>query len=63
MKSKRAAKETGPRISCIVTAMKAHTHEIPIGNFVRRLTHAGLVSVIRVPLASSVIWLVTQLQE
>src|SRR6266403_4975915 len=32
-------------------------------NFARWLIHAGPVSVIRVPLASSVIWLVTQLQE
>jgi hypothetical protein len=38
-------------------------NEIPIINFARRLAHAGPASVIRVPLASSVIWLVTQLQE
>ena len=42
MESKRATKATGTRISCIATAMKANTHEIPITNFVRRLTHAGL---------------------
>jgi hypothetical protein len=41
MKSKRATKETGTRISCIATAMKANTREIPIINFARRLTHAG----------------------
>jgi hypothetical protein len=28
MKSKRATKETGTRISCIATAMHANTHEI-----------------------------------
>jgi hypothetical protein len=37
--------------------------EIPIINLAGRLTRAGLVSVIRVPLTSSVIWLATQLQE
>jgi hypothetical protein len=29
MNSKRATKETGIRIYCIATAMKANTHEIP----------------------------------
>ena len=32
-------------------------------NFAKRRTYAGSVSVIRLPLTSSVIWLVTQLQE
>ena len=63
MKSMRATKETGTRISWIATAMKANTHEIPNINFVRRLTHAERVSVIPVPSASSVICVVTQLQE
>ena len=45
------------------TRLKDEECDIPIINFARRLTHAGPVSVIRVPLASSVIWLVTQLQE
>jgi hypothetical protein len=40
MKSKRATKETGARISCIATAMKADTQEIPISNFAGRLSHA-----------------------
>jgi hypothetical protein len=63
MKSKRATKETGTRISCVATAMKANTHKIPTGNFARRLTHAGPVSVIPVPFASSVICVVTQSWE
>jgi hypothetical protein len=63
VKSKRATKEPGTRIYCIATAMKANTHEIPIISFARRLTHAGPVSVISVPLASSVIYVVTQWQE
>jgi hypothetical protein len=63
MKSKRATKETGPRISCIQTAMQANPHEIPSRNFPRRTTHAGPVSVISVPLASSVICVVTQSWE
>ncbi len=41
MKSKRATKATGTRISFIATAMKANTHEIPGTNFARRLTHVG----------------------
>jgi len=41
MKSKRATKETGTRISCIATAMKANTHEIQIITFAKCLTHAG----------------------
>jgi hypothetical protein len=36
-------------------------NEILIINFARRLTHVGPVTVIRVPLASSVTWLVTQI--
>jgi hypothetical protein len=44
MKSKRATKATGARISCSATAMKANTHEIPKISFVRRLTPAGPVS-------------------
>ena len=40
MKSKRATKETGTRIYCIATAIKANTHEIPIINFVSRLARA-----------------------
>jgi pyruvate dehydrogenase (quinone) len=63
MKSKRATKEAGSHISCTATAMKADTHEIPLIDLSRRLTHAGPVSVIRVPFASSVICVVTQLQE
>ena len=63
MKSKRATKETGTRISCIATAMKANTHEILNIDFVRRLARAEPVSVIPVPLASSVICVVTQLWE
>ena len=63
MKSKRATKETGTRISCTVAAMKADTHEIPTINFVRRLARAEPVSVIPVPFASSVICVVTHLQE
>jgi hypothetical protein len=41
MESKRATKETGARIYCIATATKATTHEMPISNFVKRLTHTG----------------------
>jgi hypothetical protein len=63
MESKRATKETGTRISCIATTMKANTHEIPNINLVRRLARAERVSVIPMPLASSVICVVTQLQE
>jgi hypothetical protein len=63
MKSKRATKETGTRIYCIATAMKANTHEILNINFVRRLARAEPVSVNSVPLASSVICVVTQLWE
>jgi len=63
MESKRATKDTGTRISYMATAMKANTHEIPIINFPWRLTHAGPVGVIPVPFASSVICVVTQLQE
>jgi hypothetical protein len=63
MKSKRATKEAGTRIYCIATAMQANTHETAIIHFARRLTHAGPVSVIPVPLASSVICVVTQLPE
>jgi hypothetical protein len=40
MKSKRATKETGSRIFCIATAMKANTHQIPIINFPWQTTHA-----------------------
>jgi len=43
--------------------MKANTHEIQTINFVRKLARAEPVSVISVPLASSVICVVTQLQE
>jgi len=63
MKSKRATKETGTRIYCIATAMKANTHEILNIDFVRRLARAEPVSVNSVPLASSVICVVTKLQE
>ena len=38
MKSKRATKETGTRISCIATAMKASIPAVPILNFARRPT-------------------------
>jgi hypothetical protein len=62
VESKRVTKETGTRISCVATALNANTHEMSIINLARRLTDAGPVSVIRVPLASSVILLVTQLQ-
>ena len=55
MECKRTTKATGTRISYIATAMKANTHEIPIINFPWRTTQAGPVSVISVPLASSVI--------
>jgi hypothetical protein len=61
MKSKRATKEIGTRIYCITTAIRANTHEIPSINFVSRLSRAEPVSVIPVPLASSVICVVTQL--
>jgi hypothetical protein len=60
VESKRATKATGTRISCIAAAMKANTHEIPIIDFASRLTLAEPVSVISVPLASSVICVVTQ---
>jgi hypothetical protein len=60
MKSKRATKETGPRIYCITTVMEANTREIPFINFARRLTRAGPGSVILVARASSVIGVVTQ---
>ena len=63
MESKRATKETSTRICRIVAAMKATTHEIPNINLVRRLAGAEPVSVIPVPLASSVTYVVTQLQE
>ena len=53
-------KATGTRISCTATAMKANIHEILIINFANGLTHAGLVSVIPVPLVSSVICVVAQ---
>jgi len=43
--------------------MQAQTHEVPIINFARRLTHAGPVSVICMPLASGVICVVTQLRK
>jgi hypothetical protein len=36
MKSKRATKETGTRIYCIATAIKASPHEIPIIAFATR---------------------------
>ena len=41
MKSKRATKAAGTRISCTATAMKADTREIPLIDFSRRLTNAG----------------------
>ncbi|HVR24897.1 MAG TPA: hypothetical protein VMU26_16425 [Candidatus Polarisedimenticolia bacterium] len=59
MKSKPATKETGARISCIATAMKADTHEIPISNFASD-RHMPTARVIPLPLASSVIGVVTQ---
>jgi hypothetical protein len=60
MKSKPATKETGAGIYCTATAMKPNPYEIPILTFARRRTDAGAASVIPVPLASSVIWVVTQ---
>jgi len=63
MNSKRATKETGTRIYRVATAMNANTHEIPSIDFLRRLARAEPVSVIPVPLASSVIDVVTQSQE
>jgi hypothetical protein len=62
MECKRATKATGARISRIATAMKAKTHEITNINFVTRLARADPVSVNPVPLASSVICVVTHLQ-
>jgi hypothetical protein len=61
--NKRAIKDKALVFSRIATAMKANTHETAIIHFARRLTHAGPVSVIPVPLASSVICVVTQLAE
>jgi D-isomer specific 2-hydroxyacid dehydrogenase, catalytic domain len=40
MKSKSATKETGGRISCTTTAMRANTHETLITNFTRSITNA-----------------------
>ena len=62
MKSKRATKKTRHSYSLHRNEMQANTHEIPNINFARRLAHAGPVSVIPVPFASSVICVVTQLQ-
>jgi len=45
-------------VFCIATAMKANPHEIPIVNSARRLTN-GRVSVIPMPIASSVMAFVT----
>jgi hypothetical protein len=63
MESKRATKEPSTRICRIAAAMKANTHEITNINFARQLASADSVSVIPVPLASSVICVVTDLQE
>jgi len=60
MKSKRATKEAGTRISCIATAIEANTHEILSINFARPTNLRPAAGVIPVPLASSVIWVVTQ---
>jgi hypothetical protein len=62
MKSKRATKGTTTRIFRIAPATKANTHDFPIINFARQLTHAA-GSVIPVPLTSSVICVVTQSRE
>jgi hypothetical protein len=63
MESKRATKERGTRISRIATATKTNTHQVPTINFPLRRIHAEPVSVITVPLASSVIYVVTQAWE
>jgi hypothetical protein len=62
MQSKRATKEAGTGIYCIAIAMKATTQEIPDISL-KCLAGAERASVIPVPLASSVICVVTHLQE